>query len=57
MGFTIWLLILSMIAFMSSLAYSTARTDNYKDTWVVVIAFASVITIFSIICSWLPAAS
>lgn len=57
MGFKIWLLILNLIAFMSSLAYSTARTDNHRDAWVVVIGFATVITVFSIICSWLPAAS
>lgn len=57
MGFKIWLLILNMIAFMSSLAYSTAGNDNYKCAWVLVIGFTTAITIFSIICSWLPVAS
>lgn len=54
MGFKIWLLILNLIAFMSSFAYSTAKDDWYRDAWVVVIGFASVITVFSIICSFLP---
>lgn len=54
MGFKIWLLILNLVAFMSCLAYSTAKDDRYRDAWVVVIGFASVITVFSIICSFFP---
>lgn len=57
MGFKIWLLILNMIAFMSSLAYSTAEDGKSRDIWVIAIGSATVISIFSIICSWLPAAS
>lgn len=36
-GFKIWLLILNLVAFMSALACSTAKTDYYKDNWLAAI--------------------
>ena len=55
-GFKIWLLILNMVAFMSALACATAITDYYKGNWLMVIGFANIIALFSVICSMLPVA-
>ena len=54
MGFKIWLLILNMVAFMSTLGCSTAKNDDYKSVWLMTIGFATGIAVFSIICSMLP---
>jgi len=53
-GFKIWLLILNMVAFMSTLGCSTAKNDDYKSVWLMTIGFATGITVFSIICSMVP---
>lgn len=53
-GFKLWLLILNLVAFMSCLPCSTAKTDYYKDNWRFVYGLATIITVFSIICSMLP---
>lgn len=55
-GFKLWLLILNLVAFMSALACSTAKTDYYKGNWLMVIVFATIIAVFSIICSMVPVA-
>lgn len=53
-GFKIWLLVLNLVAFMSTLACSTAKTDYYKGNWLAAIWATNIIAVISIICSMVP---